>query len=224
MILNDFQPFVVFFNFYSGFYLMKKGPQVDTTNTNMLDDLKNDIPDGWSDLIQKYTPLVFYWARGSGFTDDDSSDITQNVFASVHQSINNFQKNKPSHSFRSWLWKITRYRICDYIKQNEGKPQARGGAEIQQILKEHAAPSIETDDRDEDPMVILLHIAMANISSQVSEKTWQAFEMLMFESMSFQEVAEKLNMSETAVRVTKSRMIKRLKDEIINLQNKKQPE
>jgi RNA polymerase sigma-70 factor, ECF subfamily len=197
---------------------MQNGPRVDTTNTNLINDVKNDIPDGWSDLILKYTPLVFYWCRRSGFSADDSSDITQNVFASVHQSINGFKKKNPSHSFRSWLWKITRYRICDYIKLNEGRPQARGGSEIQQILKEQAAPSLESDDTDEDSLIKLLHIAMAVASSKVSEKTWQAFEMLIFESMSYQEISEKLEMSETAVRVIKSRMLKRLKEEIIKLQ------
>lgn len=194
-------------------------PDVGTTSDNLLDGVQNNIPEIWSELVHQYTPLVYGWCRRSGFSPEDSADISQNVFSSVHQSINNFKKSNTSHSFRSWLWTITRNRIYDYVQTLSKMPPAPGGSGMHQFLKQQAAPHIDSDSTNEDTMINLLYIAMANVSTKVNERTWQAFEMLSFDFMSYREVAEKLGITETTVRGIKSRILNHLKQEIEKLKN-----
>ncbi len=198
---------------------MRSLPSAGTTDDAMIANVRDNIPEDWSQFVHKYTPLVYHWCRKSGFQTEDSSDIAQNVFYSVFQAIDNFSKDNQSHSFRSWLWKITRFRICDYLKSNMNKPIANGGSEMNQFLKEHAGPFLDpSSSTDEDSLVNILYVAMATVSSQVNEQTWQAFEMLSFEAYSPKEVAEELEMTPAAVRMLKSRVLKRLKDEIEKMQ------
>lgn len=197
---------------------MSKGPIVDTTNIKLISKLKNNYPESWEELLNTYAPLVYHWCRRSGFSPEDASDISQEVFTSIHKSIDTFHKENPEDSFRSWLWTITRNRICDFIAKHKNRPRAAGGSGMMQFLKEHPSPFLDSDTSSDDSRIRLLHIAMANVAAKVTEKNWQAFEMVMFELMSHQEVAQLLEMNETAIRVNKSRMLKRLKDEMIRLQ------
>ncbi len=197
---------------------MKNAPHAVTTDEAMISNIKKETYKDWTNFVHKYSPLVYHWCRRSGFTPEDSADIIQNVFFSVYRSIHTFNKNNNTHSFRSWLWKITRHRICDFANLKKGKPTACGGTELNQLLNNHPDPNHESESSyDEDSLFNLLHIAMTNVSSQVNDHTWQAFELLSFESYSPKEVAELLGMSQAAVRMLKSRVLKKLREEIERL-------
>lgn len=191
---------------------------VGSTDYNLISNVQKDSSEDWKLLVFQYTPLVYQWCKRAGFGPEDSSDITQNVFVSVYQSIHRFKKIHKSYSFRSWLWKITRHRICDHMKSISDLPRAVGGTGMNQLLKEYPmSPLPESDTSSHDSLKSLFLIAMANVSCQVNEQSWQAFEFLSLDSLSHKEVAEKLGMSEAAVRMVKSRIMKRLREEMDRL-------
>ena len=66
--------------------------------------LKQGREDAYRVLIQKYQKLVFRIAYGITFDQEESLDITQEVFLKVYQNIHRFeQKSKLS----TWLHRIT---------------------------------------------------------------------------------------------------------------------
>ena len=65
----------------------------------------------WEEFVRLYTPLMFYWARKTGLTTTDASDLVQDVITRVFQKLPDFRYDS-SKSFRGWLRTITlnRYR------------------------------------------------------------------------------------------------------------------
>jgi len=55
---------------------------------------------------------------------------------------------------------------------------------------------------------------MRKVRSHVKEPTWQAFEMVAIEGRTAQEAAEKLHVSIGQIYVSKSRVIKRLRETV----------
>ena len=63
----------------------------------------------------------------------------------------------------------------------------------------------------------LLEVAMARTKSRVEPRTWQAFEMQALQGASGEEVAEEMGMSLSNVYVSRHRVQKMLKDELLAL-------
>ena len=63
----------------------------------------------------------------------------------------------------------------------------------------------------------LLEVAMARTKSRVEPRTWQAFEMQALQGASGEEVAEETGMSLSNVYVSRHRVQKMLKDELLAL-------
>jgi RNA polymerase sigma-70 factor (ECF subfamily) len=45
----------------------------------------------WRHLVRLYTPLLFYWARRCGETEQDAADLVQEVFVVLVQTLPTFQ-------------------------------------------------------------------------------------------------------------------------------------
>src|SRR4029077_14702670 len=73
--------------------------------------LRQDSNNAWSELVELYGPLVESWSAKAGLVPADRQDVAQEVFLSVHRSINRFDPTIPGATFRGWLWRITRNAV-----------------------------------------------------------------------------------------------------------------
>jgi RNA polymerase sigma-70 factor (ECF subfamily) len=76
-----------------------------------------------------FGPIVYRWARQAGLSGADSADVVQDVFIAVARNIPNFQRQKTTASFRSWLATITRNRVRDCFRKQQLAPGGFGGTE-----------------------------------------------------------------------------------------------
>lgn len=67
-----------------------------------------------NDLISKYYKEIYTYVYKQTIDKELSMDLTQDIFISMLKSIDNFDDKKAS--FRTWLYKITTYRIVDYYR------------------------------------------------------------------------------------------------------------
>ena len=101
----------------------------------------------WQEMVELYGPLVDSWAKRYGVQDAPSrQDIVQEVFLSVHRSIDKFDANHPNATFRGWLWRITRNAFLQ--SQRKVAPHAYGGSTALIRMAEVADP---IDDDCEPP-------------------------------------------------------------------------
>ena len=170
---------------------------------------------GWRQLVQVYSPLVFFWARRAGLRESDSADLVQEVWQSVAAAIPRFHRDEHSGSFRGWLWTITRNKLHDHFRARAGKAEAAGGSEARECL-ENIAESEPIDESGAEDRG-LLHRTLELIRGEFEERTWRAFWRMTVENCSAAEVGQELGLTANAVHQAKFRVLRRLREELAGL-------
>lgn len=186
-----------------------------STSSSLIFLAKGGQPRAWQRLVQLYTPMVYCWARRGGLRDSDAADVAQEVFLSVATTIGDFQRDQRSSSFRAWLWAITRNQLRLHYRRRAEEPEAAGGTDAAIQLQQHP----DYLDHESDPSglhgrKLLVHRALRLVRNDFSEHNWQAFWRLAVEGQSATEIADELDMTPSAVRQAKYRVLCRLREEL----------
>jgi len=186
------------------------------TSRSLLDRVKADEAAAWDRLIGLYAPLVYRWCRRFGLPEQATADVFQEVFQAVSTHIGSFRKEKEGDTFRGWLRTITDNKVRDHFRKVGREPTGEGGTEAQRRLADLPADSsIEIDDpMDERAERGLFRDALDLIRSEFETRTWQAFWLTTVEGLAAKDVGAELDMSPGAVRVAKSRVLRRLREEL----------
>jgi RNA polymerase sigma-70 factor, ECF subfamily len=193
------------------------GPQPSTaTSRDLLDRLKADDAQAWDRLVFLYAPLVYRWCRRWDLRDQDIADILQDVFQAVAAHIATFRKERAGDTFRGWLRTIARNKVQDHFRKLAREPEGVGGTDAQIRLTNlpAAAPAVDEDSPDETAERLLLSRGLDLIRDEFEDRTWKAFWGTTVEGRDTKDVALELRMSPGAVRVAKSRVLRRLREEL----------
>lgn len=188
------------------------------TSFSLLDRVAGHDQEAWDRLVKLYTPLVYYWCRQGGATGEDVHDIVQEVFHALSTNLGQFHRDRPGVTFRGWLRGIARHKILDHFKRRRQQPLAEGGSDAWQRFQETPDPLADTSDADGDAELTgLYHRALEMVRSEFEPRSWQAFWRSAVEQQAVVDVAADLGMTEAAVRKAKSRVLRRLKEEVGDL-------
>ncbi len=187
-------------------------------SSTLLGRLRLREPEAWERLTGLFGPLAYGWCRRAGLAPADAADVTQEVFRAVARSLDRFRRDRPGDSFRGWLAVICRNKIRDHYRRVATRPEVLGGTDFQQRLAD--LPDAESDDSlvgsspGSEESRGVLHRAVALIQTDFEEKTWRAFWETAVEDRSAADVAGELRLSVNAVYKAKSRVLRRLRDEL----------
>lgn len=183
------------------------------TSLSLLERARHQEPEAWNRLHYLYAPMVQYWCQHEGVNGASAEDIAQEVFQAVAQNLVTFRRDRPGDTFRGWLRMITHRKILDMRRREKAQPHAEGGADAYRVLQQVPDPgTAETQDTPEQ-LIRLHHRALELVRSQFEHKTWQAFWRTAVEGQAPADVAADLQMTSAAVRQSKSRVLRRLKEE-----------
>jgi RNA polymerase sigma-70 factor, ECF subfamily len=183
-----------------------------STSSSLLARLRSQDKDAWNRLVQLYGPLVYSWCRRRGLQAEDAADVLQDVFRSVSGRIKDF-KPAPNGSFRGWLWRITCNRLLDFFRRRQRQPSALGGSDAQQRWAD-LAKAPDATEPGTDASGDLVRRVLALIQPDFSEASWQAFVRVVMEDQQPADVARDLGITPNAVYIAKSRILRRLRDEL----------
>lgn len=193
------------------------GRQTPTgTSSSLVNRVKADEAGAWDRLVTLYAPLVYHWCRRWQLKDEDLADIFQEVFKALVVHIAGFRKKREGDTFRGWLWTITRSKVLDHFRKKGKEPEGAGGTEAWMRLSQVPAPeaAAETDPGEAEAMRRLFLRGLDLIRGDFEERTWQAFWRTAVEGRTPREVAAELSTTPGAVRVAKSRVLQRLREEL----------
>jgi RNA polymerase sigma-70 factor (ECF subfamily) len=171
--------------------------------------------DAWEVFVDVYGPMVYAHCRGKGLTHEDAEDVTQNVFARVLQSIRTFEYKRELGRFRDWLGTIVRHEIHRFLHKN--RPQAgRGGDGPDDPIRLVEAREEETSWAS-DFNAHILQRALSRCQPHFRPDTWRAFSRVWIENCPVPDVAREMDRTIDWVYIAKSRVLKRLWHEVLEL-------
>lgn len=183
------------------------------TSLTLLERVKNQDPQAWQRLVHLYGPLVYQWCRRWQVSGEDAGDISQDVFQAVAAHIGTFRRDSARHSFRGWLWTIARNKMRDHFRRRHDQPVAAGGSTAQMQLQ--LVPELLPEDGDEETATAsLVHRALELLHGEFNARHWQMFWRAVVEGHAPKEIAADLGVTPDAVRMAKSRVLRRLREEL----------
>jgi RNA polymerase sigma-70 factor, ECF subfamily len=172
-----------------------------------------DEPDAWTRMVALYSPLVRFWCRRASVPDHETQDVLQEVFVAVYSNLKKFQVDPRGTTLRAWMRGITRHKIQHYF-QDRGEA-ATGGTQAHVRLLQVPGPADEFESGEEPTgTAAVCRRALSRVRDQFEERTWTAFWWVAVEDRSPAEVAAEMGLTPCAVRKAKSRVIRRLKEEM----------
>lgn len=201
-------------NYQSGGGSAASSPE--STSSSLLEKAKGRDPEAWRRLVRIYGPLVYQWGRQCGLQSQDAADVVQEVFGSVASGVSAFQRVRPGDSFRGWLWTITRNKVRDCFRSLKGTVQAQGGTAAQQRLaqvREQPPAGAEPDATQTAPPTPEYR-ALELVRAAFEEKTWEAFRRTTVDGLTAAEAAAELGLTPEAVYKARSRVLRRIREEL----------
>jgi RNA polymerase sigma-70 factor (ECF subfamily) len=187
--------------------------------TSLIVRLRDNDSIAWNELVELYGPLVFHWCAESRLQSSDSADVMQEVFTSAAKSIHRFEK-RAGASLRGWLWTITRNKIRDFVRKQTRQVNGIGGTEAnirfnQVVDNQFDSTSLDVDElTGELETSRLVHRALQQIKGDFQTHTWTAFWRSAIDGQDTNSIAAELDLSPNSVRQAKSRVLRRLREQL----------
>lgn len=196
---------------------MAVNPCASSTRPSLLLRIRdaNDAT-SWQTFVDIYGPLIYRHCRNRGLQDADAAEVMQEVLLQVSRCIARFDYRPDQGRFRDWLRTVTHNKLASFCKKKARSIQANG-----QTGKAEQLDSVLSSEQDtawnEAFNGYILQTALVRVRPRFEEPTWRAFELTWLDDYSATEAARTLDRELDWVYVAKSRVLKRLHEEIHHL-------
>ncbi len=194
---------------------VSSGESQNLTSTSLLERARGQDKQAWERLVDLYTPLVYAWCRRSGLQPADAADVGQEVFRAVARGLAAFHRDRAGDTFRGWLRAIVRNKLRDFAATRKRNPPGVGGSDaahqIEQLPDQEPQEDVTADRQ------LLSQRALEFVRAEFEERTWQAFWLVVVEDAAPDEAARRLGTTLNAVYLSKSRVLRRLREEFADL-------
>ncbi|MES2389415.1 MAG: RNA polymerase sigma factor [Bacteroidota bacterium] len=164
----------------------------------LISSLKNAESKGFKELMRAYGRMVYNTALSIVQYPPDAEDISQEVFITVFKNISSF---KGESKLSTWLYRITTTKSLEHLRKRRRKKRfgfmqslselfGGGTSAFEPVEFVHPGLSLENKER-----AAILFAAI----NQLPEQQKVAFILFETEQLSYQDIAESMNISVSAV-------------------------
>lgn len=157
----------------------------------------------FSELLDVYQERLYWHIRKIVTTHENADDVLQNTFIRVYKSILKFQGKSSLHT---WMYRIAYNESIRFLEKNNKKSYAN----IDEISSTHLEVLFEDAYFDGDEIQKKLH----QIIDGFKEKQRRVFQMKYFEDLSFRQISEILEVSESTLKSTYYSAVKIIEEKI----------
>jgi len=168
--------------------------------------LKGDS-EAFGGLVALYEKRIYSFALGMLSDPDDAFDVSQDTFLKAYRSLNSF---KGESSFYTWLYAICRNCCYDYIKQRSRR--MKKNISLSEYENDDDGVMVEIPDTASQPDLVLekkqAREKIIEAVASLPEKHREIIVLRDFEDLSYEQIAEALDISEGTVksRLSRARM------------------
>lgn len=182
-------------------------------------DLVKRLIDGdnsaFRELVDTYKNMVYKTCFNLLHHNQDAEDIAQDVFIEVYESISQFRNQS---KLSTWLYRISINKSLNHLRKNKWKSrinslehffsgEKNNSLEVEDMSANNSPHSIDYKERSK-----ILQSAI----SALSENQKVAFTLHKFDELSYQEIAEVMNLSLSSVESLIHRAKLSLQKKLIN--------
>jgi len=185
---------------------------MNSTPPSLLERMRRPTDqEAWNRFVQLYSPLLYRWARRMGLAGQDADDFLQEVFTLLVRKLPEFQYD-PRKRFRNWLWTVALNKFREH-QRSRPVPQHQAGEEVLAQLPAQDDEAIgEVEYRE-----YLVRRALELMQAEFNPTTWKAFWECVTANRPAAEVGGELGLTVDAVYAAKSRVLRRLREELEGL-------
>ena len=153
----------------------------------------------YSALLKDILPFIKASLAGGLANPDWIDDISQDVLISVHKSLSTYSPDRP---FKPWLNAIIQFRRTDFLRKHYKSKEVKENAQANMEVFEKSVTFPNTSGELKD---------IEKALESLPEKQQKIFKMMKIEGYSAKEVANEMDMSVSAVKVSAHRTTNKLK-------------
>jgi RNA polymerase sigma-70 factor (ECF subfamily) len=178
-----------------------------------LTDSDNSV--AWRTFIEIYQPVIYRSLRAKGLQHFDADDVTQQILMSVAKSLASRPHDPNRGRFRTWLSRVIRNAAINAM-QRVYRDQAAGGSQALELMAILPDRSDESDESlfDREQQRQFFHHIAGLIQTEFEPSTWQAFWRTTVDGESIEKVAGELGKQVGSVYAARSRIMKRMRQEM----------
>ncbi|MCH2208870.1 MAG: RNA polymerase sigma factor [Lentisphaerales bacterium] len=159
----------------------------------------------WEEFTAAYERYIYLVIRGMNVGHHDAEDLVQSVMLAIWQKIPEFEYHPSRSKFRTWLCRITRNKVVDYIRSATSESRKIDGVHVDEV----SLPEIE-EIAEKEWKAHITDSAWEIIQSEFNESTLKCFQLMQNGGIA-KDIAVELDISESSVYV----FFKRVKDRFI---------
>lgn len=187
--------------------------EAQLTPISLLDRLRTTRSErDWEILISVYDGLIQQWLKRAGVALEDQEDLRQEILMTLVRAVPAFQHNGRAGAFRKWLKTIVTHRILDHLRKRQTR-QKRNVWNTDYDLMRELENRVLQDNWEQEHDQHVLQQLLNIVKPRFTISTWTAFRRLFFDGEPVQEISRELGISENAVLIAKSRVLRCLREE-----------
>jgi len=157
----------------------------------------------FGELLDVYQERLYWHIRKMVHTHENADDVLQNTFIRIYKSIVNFQEKSTLHT---WMYRIAYNESIRFLEQNKKKQYD----DIESVSASNLSVLFEDEYFNGDEIQKKLN----TIIDGFTEKQQRVFQMKYFDDLSFRQIAEILEISESTLKSTYYKCVKIIEQKI----------
>ncbi len=183
------------------------------TPASLLERLKRpEDQEAWERFVRLYGPMIYGWACRAGLEVHDAADLTQDVFVILVRKLPEFRYDCQK-SFRAWLKTVTLNQWRAVGRRLPKGPRRTLAVDVPAPEGLDASAGFEEAEYRQE----VLRRAMALIRRDFQPTTWGVWREHVVVGRPAAEVAAQFDVTVNSVYLTKSRVLRRLREEFDGL-------
>lgn len=162
--------------------------------------LDNNDQQAYAELMQLYRDSIYFMLMKIVKNSDDAEDLTLETFGKAFRYLD---KYTPQYAFSTWLYRIALNNSIDYIRQKNNSPQcidsdlfAMPADQLVDRFQTSASPT------PEDEVIVKQRVKWLKCAvQQLPDKYRTVVELRYYEELSYEEIAERLQISLSNVKI-----------------------
>lgn len=184
----------------------------EPTRLTLLKRLSDGDELAWTDFDALYRPMLRRWLKNNLLSEADVEDLIQEVLLYVMHNIADFQHNTRTGAFRKWL-RLSTVNIARNYMRRHAKEQLLSASAFAAVLDGLEDPDSSVSRAfDLDHRRRLLRYLLDEVSGYFEPKTLEIFRAHVLEEATVPETAARHGVTNAAVYVAKSRVLRRLRE------------